>query len=125
MVAETKKAKLTPAEIGAQIYEDLKTEFLSDADNRRIYAEESAKGDLWQQLVEARLDAGITQAQMAEQLGVAESDVARMEDEWFENSTLTTIIRYVAALGEGYSLEMQLKRPEKDADSQHNAQSAV
>lgn len=67
--------------------------------------------DLWLQLVDARLAAGLTQAQVAERLGVAQTQVARIEKRGYDANTLSTLRRYVAALGDGFSLEVRVRCP--------------
>lgn len=105
------KAQLSPSEAGKRSYEEWRNELHSDPEYQRIYAEEAAKSELWLQLVEARQEAGLTQAQIAERLGVTQSQVARIEKRGYETYTLTTLRRYVAALGEGYSLEVHVHTP--------------
>ena len=78
---------------------------------QKIYEEEAAKSELWLQLVQARLAAGLTQKQVAERLGVSQAQVARIEKEDYDAYTLTTLRKYVAALGEGFSLEVTIHTP--------------
>lgn len=82
---------------------------MADPAFRRVYAAEAAKKELWLQLVEARQAAGLTQAQMAERLGVGQSQVAKVERHGYEAYTLTTLRRYVQALGEDFALEVQIR----------------
>ncbi|MHB8628482.1 MAG: XRE family transcriptional regulator [Aggregatilineales bacterium] len=96
-----------------QDYLDWRDELLSDPETTALYDEEAAKKELWLQLVEARQEAGLTQVQMGERLGVSQSQVARMEKRGYDTYTLTTLRRYVAALGEGYSLEVNVHTPSK------------
>lgn len=81
-------------------------------EGRSIYAEESGKMDLWLQLVEARQAAGLTQAELATRLGVSQAQVARIEKRGYDAHSLNTLRRYVAALGDGFNLEVQVRRPE-------------
>lgn len=92
---------------GAQAYDDWRDNVLADPENRRIYEEEAAKKELWLQLVEARLNAGLTQAEMAERLGVSQTQVARIEKSGYDADTLTTLRKYVRALGDGFALKAQ------------------
>ena len=68
--------------------------------------EEAAKKELWLQLVEARQAAGLTQQQLAKRLGVSQAQVARVEKRGYDAYTLTSLRRYVNALGKGFSLKV-------------------
>jgi transcriptional regulator with XRE-family HTH domain len=68
-------------------------------ETRAIYKEEAAKKELWLQLVEARQAAGLTQAELARRLGISQAQVARIEKCGYDAYTLTTLRRYVQALG--------------------------
>lgn len=102
---------LTPEEAA---YLNWRDEFLADPERRAIYEREAVKSDLWLQLVEARQLAGLTQKQMAERIGVSQAQVARIEKEGYDAYTLSTLRRYVAALGEGFSLEVRIHTPEDE-----------
>lgn len=91
-------------------YLNWRDEFLADPERRAIYEEEAAKSELWLQLVEARLAAGLTQKQVAERLGVSQAQVARIEKEDYDAYTLTTLRRYIAALGNEFELEVSIRR---------------
>lgn len=73
--------------------------------------------ELWLRLVEGRQAAGLTQAQLAERLGVSQARVVRIEKRGYDAHTLTTLRRYVEALGQGFSLEVKIRRaiPEEQA----------
>ncbi len=58
-----------------------------------VYREEANKRDLWLQLVDARLAAGLTQEQMAKRLGVSQAQVARIEKKGYDAYTLTILRR--------------------------------
>ncbi len=55
----------------------------------------------------------MTQAQLAERLGVSQSQVARVEKKGYEAYTLTTLRRYAAALGQDCALEVKLCHPRR------------
>jgi uncharacterized protein len=61
----------------------------------------------------ARLDAGLTQAQLAGRLGITQAALARLEREG-SNPTIATLSRVVAAAGQ--RLELKLGRPEPSVD---------
>ena len=76
----------------------------ADPEFRAVYEEEAAKSELWSQLVEARQAAGLTKAELADRLGVSQAQVARIEKRGYDAYTLTTLRRYVQALGTGFTL---------------------
>ncbi len=111
---EIKKYKITE---GQKAYEDWRKEFFSKAENRAIYEQEAPKMDLWLQLAEARLAAGLTQAELAERLGVSQAQVARIEKRGYDAYTLNTLRRYVQALGGKFSLEMAVRQRDSEQAS--------
>jgi DNA-binding XRE family transcriptional regulator len=84
---------------GEQVYQNWRNALLATPEARAIYQEEAAKKELWLQLVEARLAAGLTQAELAKRLGVSQAQVARIEKCGYDSYTLNTLRRYVHALG--------------------------
>lgn len=106
-----KKTKRNYIAEGQRAYLKWRDGFLANPENRRIYEEEAAKKQLWLQLVEARQKAGLTQVEVAERLGVSQAQVARIEKRGYETYTLTSLRRYVQALGEGFSLHVIVHQP--------------
>ncbi len=104
-----------PIEGGQQAYQEWRDDLLANPEYRAIYEEETAKKDLWLQLVEARQKAGLTQVELARRLGVSQAQVARMEKRGYDAYTLTSLRRYIQALGEGFSLDIAVRwnRPQK------------
>ncbi|HEX5417127.1 MAG TPA: helix-turn-helix domain-containing protein [Chloroflexota bacterium] len=100
---------------GQVAYQRWRDKLLSTEEGRQVYEEEAAKSELWLQLVEARIAAGLTQAELAKRLGVSQAQVARIEKRGYDAYTLNTLRRYVKALGEGFDLEVNVKqrRPEE------------
>lgn len=115
----TNKDNRKPSEVGKDSYQQWRARLWADPEYRAIYAQEAAKSELWLQLVTARQDAGLTQVEMAERLGVSQSQVARIEKDGYDAYTLNTLRRYVAALGEGFSLEVHIHYPEEYAAPDH------
>ena len=111
-MAEKKKSKQQIE--GEERYQQWRDNLHADPEFREIYAEEAAKSELWLQLVEARQQAGLTQAQMAKRLGVSQAQVSRIEKEGYDAYTLTTLRRYVDALGKGFSLKVSVHVPLAD-----------
>ena len=106
---EPEQQAITPEEASYRAWRD---ELHADPEYRKIYEEEAAKSELWLQLAEARHAAGLTQKQMAARLGVSQAQVARIEKEGYDAYTLTTLRRYVEALGEGFALEVRVHTPD-------------
>src|SRR5947199_7964869 len=111
---EEKRDYISEGEASYRVWRD---NLLADPKTRTIYEEEAAKKELWLQLVEARQAAGLTQAELAERLGVSQAQVARIEKRGYDAYTLTTLRRYVAALGEGFGLEVTITKRERPIHS--------
>jgi DNA-binding XRE family transcriptional regulator len=94
---------------GQRRYEDYWAKQMADPEFRAVYEEEAAKKELWLQRVEARQAAGLTQAELAERLGVSQAQVARIEKRGYDAYTLTTLRRYVQALGEDFSVTVEVR----------------
>jgi HTH-type transcriptional regulator/antitoxin HipB len=107
----TRKKHPNPITEGARRYQEWAAELEADPAFQTIYAEEAAKSELWLQLVEARHAAGLTQAEVAKRMGVSQAQVARIEKRGYDAYTLTTLRRYLAALGEGFALEVTIRTP--------------
>ena len=95
---------------GQRRYDEYWAKQMADPEFRRVYEEEAAKKELWLQLMEARQAAGLTQAELAKRLGVSQAQVARIEKQGYDAYTLTTLRRYVEALGEGFELQVTVRR---------------
>ena len=104
---------------GETSYRRWKEELMADPEYRAIYEEEAAKKELWFQLVEARLAARLTQTEVAKRLGVSQAQVARIEKRGYDAYTLTTLRRYVQALGDKYSLEVTIRQAGRLAQYNH------
>lgn len=100
---------------GQQAYETYWAKQMANPEFRAIYEEEAAKKALWLQLVEARLAAGLTQAEVAQRMGISQAQVARIEKRGYDAYTLRTLRRYLDALGEGFSLEISVTQSESEA----------
>ena len=108
----TEKERDNVIKAGEESYQRWQEGLMQNPEFQAVYEEEAAKSELWLQLVQARLTAGLTQKQMAERIGVSQAQVARIEKEDYDAYTLTTLRKYVAALGEGFSLEVTIHMPE-------------
>lgn len=99
-----------PIEAGRISYQRWRDGLRADPEHEKLYAAEAARGELWLQLVEARLDAGLTQEEVAARLGVSKARIALIERRGFEDCSLQTLHRYLEALGNGYGLEVSVHR---------------
>src|SRR5688572_27100420 len=61
--------------------------------------------------------AGLTQAELAQRLGVSQAQVARIEKCGYDAYTLNTLRKYVAALGDGFSVEVKIHSSKKSGTS--------
>lgn len=104
---------------GQRLYEEERACRMADPAYRAIYDEEGKKKELWLQLVEARMAAGLTQEEVARRLGVSQAQVARVEKRGYDAYTLNTLRKYVKALGEGFALEVKVHRPEAREEGSH------
>src|SRR3954462_14372920 len=116
----TDASRTDPIAAGERAYQEWREQFFADPENRRLYEEEAAKKELWLQLVEARQAAGLTQAEVAERLGISQAQVARIEKRGYDSYTLRTLQRYVEALGDQFRLAIavtKVDRPNSHATS--------
>lgn len=104
-----KKTKRYTQEDGGRLYEEERAKRMANPEYKAIYEEEAAKSELWLQLAEARQAAGLTQAELAKRLGVSQAQVARMEKNGYDSYTLTSLRRYIQALGKGMILEVKIR----------------
>lgn len=98
---------------GEKDYEEWRSSLTDSPEKRAKYEEIAAKGNLWLQLVEARQAAGLSQRELAKRLGVSQAQVARLEKRGYDAYSLNSLRRYIQALGEGFSLEITVRQPDK------------
>lgn len=99
---------------GQKRYKDYWAKQMADPEFRRVYEEEAAKKKLWLQLVEARQEAGLTQEEVAQRMGVSQAQVARIEKRGYDAYTLRTLRRYVEALGDEFDLRVAVTKADKN-----------
>ena len=81
-------------------FDRFKTRALARPGVRDGYESLSEEFELLDEILKARTEAGITQAELAERIGTTQSAVARMETAIGKHSpTIATLKRYAAALG--------------------------
>jgi len=95
---------------GERDYLEWRASLQDTPDKAARYADIAAKSDLWLQLVEARRSTGLSQRALAKRLGVSQAQVARIEKRGYESYTLNTLRRYLAALGQGYVLDVRVEQ---------------
>lgn len=77
---------------------DLHQEWMKDPEYRAEYEASQPAFDLMRALMRARVDSGLTQAQIAERMGTTQSAIARLEG-WSANPSVRTLRRYAEATG--------------------------
>jgi DNA-binding XRE family transcriptional regulator len=107
MTSETKRNLIAEGEAD---YQEWRDGILANPTRRARYDEELAKSELWLQLVEARHGAGLTQDELAKRLGVSQAQVARLERRGYDAYTLSSLRRYVEALGGDFQLQVSVNR---------------
>ncbi len=84
-----------------------KARALARPDVRREYDALSEEFELLDEILKARVEAGLTQAELAERIGTTQSAVARLESAIGKHSpSIATLRRYASALG--YRLQVRL-----------------
>ena len=94
---------------GQRLFAQDRARLMANPAMRKLYNEEAAKKEIWLKLAEARIEAGLTQAELAERLGTTQSQVSRLERQG-EDISIGALRRYVSALGKDLTLEV--KSPE-------------
>ncbi len=97
---------------GRRLYEQDRARLMADPKMRKLYDEEAAKKATVLELAEARQAVGLTQEEVAARLGISQSQISRWEKQG-EDISVTTLRRYVSALGEDLTLEVKISRPGK------------
>lgn len=84
-----------------------KAKALARPDVRREYDDLKEEFELLEDILKARAEAGVTQAELAARIGTTQSAVARMETAIGKHSpSISTLKRYASALG--YRLQVRL-----------------
>lgn len=92
----------------------LKQEALNRPRVRRAYAELADEFSFLEEILRARAESGLTQAEVAARTGTTQSAIARLESPQGRHSpSIATLQRYARALG--YTLEVRLVRPRSRA----------
>lgn len=82
---------------------------------RDEYESLSEEFELLDEILKARKEAGVTQAELAERIGTTQSAVARMETAIGKHSpTIATLRRYAAALG--YRVQVRFVKDKRNVN---------
>ncbi len=81
-----------------QTFKQFKKEFLSNPANKKAYDSLEVEYKIYDALVQARIEKKLTQKQLAEKLGIAQSALARFES-GRTNPTLSFLQKITAGLG--------------------------
>ena len=90
---------------------DFKAQALARPDVRRKYEGLREEFEILDEILKARAEAGVTQAELAARIGTTQSAVARLETAMGKHSpSIGTLKRYASALG--YRLQVRLVKEE-------------
>jgi transcriptional regulator with XRE-family HTH domain len=83
----------------------------NDAELRQMIAEEKANAAVAGMILDARTDAGLTQAELADLVGTKQPVIARLEDAEYQGHSLSMLNRIAKALNRQLVLDMQSPQP--------------
>jgi DNA-binding XRE family transcriptional regulator len=86
-------------------FRDVKAELLADPEVAAAYAAADAEYGLLEELLRARVAAGLTQAELAARAGTTQSAIARLESGRV-SPTVDTLRRYARAVGKQLRIQM-------------------
>ncbi len=81
---------------------------LQNSNFKKKFQEESYKLSIAEQLVKVRLEAGLTQAELAKKVGTTASAISRYENDNYNNFEINTIRKIAEACGG--TLQIQITR---------------
>jgi antitoxin component HigA of HigAB toxin-antitoxin module len=83
---------------------DLKAELLANPAVRQAYDEQAPENELARELIAARMQAGLTQGDVAARMGTTQSVVARIES-GRGTPSMRTVQRFASAVGDSLNLD--------------------
>ena len=83
--------------------DDIINEQLKDEDFAKAWAETELEDQIKRSLIQARLDAGLTQKQLAERSGIRQSNISRIE-----SGTTTPTIQTLNAIAKGSGKKLKI-----------------
>ena len=90
----------------------LKKRWMKDAEFRKEYDAQQDEFALMQQVVQARLRSGLSQAEIAKRMGTTQSTIARLESgRWLPS--MRTLKRFAEATGHGLKITFEPVRARK------------
>lgn len=87
-------------------FEEFKREELKKPEVRAEYDALEPEFSLMRALIDARLETGLTQKQLAERTGISQSDISKFEN-GNGNPSVQTLRRLAAGLGKSVKIEFQ------------------
>ena len=93
--------------MGKNIYDYHNEKIQGDSEYKAAYNALESEFSVADALIRARVEAGLTQAEVAVRLGVTQPAVARMESG--RNISLKSVARYAGAIGRPITLEVMPK----------------
>ena len=89
-------------------YKDVKNKLLQDKEIKKAYDELEPEFDLVRMMIKKRLEAGLTQADLAEKMGTKQSAISRLERGDY-NPSLSFLYRLAEALDTKIYISLQDK----------------
>jgi len=86
---------------------DLKAQWMQDPAIQAAYDAQSVEFSLARQLISARAEAGLTQAQVAERMGTKQSEVSRIEAAR-QNISIAKLQSYAQAVGATLDIRLRV-----------------
>lgn len=87
-------------------FEELKLNMLKDEEFKKEYEKLRPRYEAIQQIIEARKEQNMTQAELAKRIGTQKSNISRLESGNY-NPTLDLLVRIAEALGKRLSIQLQ------------------
>jgi transcriptional regulator with XRE-family HTH domain len=107
----------------ASNFKQFKARALARADVKKAYDELAEEFAFLDEVLKARTESGLTQAEVATRIGTTQSAIARLESAEFKHSpSIATLQKYAKALG--YKVEVRLVKEERRLTTRSNGHAA-
>ena len=90
--------------------QELTNELMQDEEFRREYEALQPEMDITRALLDARIQAGLTQSQLSERTGISQADISRLE-KGTRNPSLSLLKRLAEAMNSTLRIEFVPKKP--------------